>query len=160
MNDSDTAAAGAIYLMVLGIIILISLVIAVIVYVLQAIGLMGLFRKAGVEPWKAWVPFYSTFCWLQLGGQNGHWMWLTLVPYASVVTAVFLYIGMYRTGLAFGKEAGFLVLGIFLPIIWLYILAFGKDQYRPELIAARGYGPPLIGYGSLAMPYGAAPATA
>ena len=134
-------------------------------WILIAIPLSALFRKTGIEPWKAWVPFYSTYTWLRLGGQNGHWVWLSLIPYGSAVTSVFLYIGMYRTGKAFGKEAGFLVLGIFLPWVWLFILGFGKDEYRPELIAAAGLPAPLEGYGArgpadgLAVPqyYGATP---
>jgi len=122
--------------------------IVVLSWVLIAIPLSALFRKTGIEPWKAWVPFYSTYTWLRLGGQNGHWVWLSLVPYGSTVTSIFLYIGMHRTGKAFGKENGFLVLGIFLPWVWLFILGFGRDEYRPELIAAAGLSGPLEGYGA------------
>ena len=131
-------------------------VIVVISWVLIAIPLSALFRKAGIEPWKAWIPFYSTYTWLRLGGQNGHWVWLSLVPYGSTVTAIFLYIGMYRTGKAFGKESGFLVLGILLPWVWLFILGFGRDEYRPELIAAAGLPGPLEGHGARVAPDGIA----
>lgn len=146
-GNGDAATYGAI-LAVWAIVLVSSLVFAAIIYVLIALPLAALFSKAGVEPWKAWVPFYSTYTWLQLGGQNGHWVWLSLVPYGSVVTSVFLYIGMYRTGIAFGKDSGFLVLGIFLPIVWLFILGFGKDEYHPERIAQAGYGGPLVGFGA------------
>jgi hypothetical protein len=147
-------------LVIYGLILLLSVLFAAIVYVLIAIPLAALFAKAGIEPWKAWVPFYSTYTWLQLGGQNGHWVWLTLVPYGSVVTSVFLYIGMHRTGIAFGKDSGFLVLGIFLPVVWLFILGFGRDDYRPERIAQAGYGGPLVGFGAVSgspAPYRAVP---
>jgi len=144
---SDTAAYS-ILVLIATVTFFVSMAIAVVSWVLVAIPLAALFRKAGIEPWKAWIPFYSTYTWLRLGGHNGHWVWLSLVPYGSVVTSVFLYIGMYRTGKAFGKDTGFVVLGIFLPWVWLFILGFGKDEYRPELIAAAGLPGPLEGLGS------------
>jgi hypothetical protein len=126
----------------------------VISWVLIAIPLSAVFRKAGIEPWKAWVPFYSTYTWLRLGGQSGHWVWLSLVPCGSTVTAIMLYIGMFSTGKAFAKDSGFLVLGIFLPWVWLFILGFGRDEYRPELIAAAGLPGPLEGRGARVTPDG------
>jgi hypothetical protein len=57
---------------------------------------------------------------------------------------------MWHTGKAFGKDSGMLVLGIFLPFVWLFILASKSEVYRPELITAAGYPPPLAGYGSAA----------
>jgi hypothetical protein len=113
-GDSNVTV-GTILAVYAGVIVF-SLIVAAIAYVLIAIPLAALFRKTGIEPWKAWVPFYATYEWLRLGGQNGHWVWLSLVPYGSIATSVFLYMGMYRTGKAFGKESGFLVLGIFLPV--------------------------------------------
>jgi hypothetical protein len=144
-NGATAGTVFAIYAVVFGI----TLVIAAAAYVVTAIALSALFRKTGVEGWKAWVPFYNTFTWLQLGGQSGHWMWLSFVPYGSVVTAIFLYISMYRTGIAFRKESGFLVLGIFLPIVWLFILGYGKDVYEPGRIAAAGLSGPYVGYGAV-----------
>ena len=144
---SDEAMYSALFL-IFAATFAITAVLIVVSWVLIAIPLSALFRKTGIEPWKAWVPFYSTYTWLRLGGQNGHWVWLSLVPYGSTVTSIFLYIGMYRTGKAFGKEAGFLVLGIFLPWVWLFILGFGRDEYRPELIAAAGLSGPLEGHGA------------
>jgi hypothetical protein len=126
-----------------------AIVVAAAMYLLTAVPLAALFRKTGIEPWKAWVPLYNTYEWLRLGGQTGHWAWLSFVPYGSVVTSVFLYMSMYRTGKAFGKEGGFLVLGIFLPVVWLFILGFGRDEYRPERISVAGLGAPLAGYGAV-----------
>ena len=143
-DEQTMLAAFGIYAALFGVL----LVVAAISFLLTAVPLAALFSKAGVERWKAWVPIYNTYVWLQLGGQSGHWLWLSFIPYGSIVTSIFLYIGMFRTGKAFGKEGGFLVLGIFLPWIWLFILGFGRDLYRPELIAAAGLRTPLIGHGA------------
>lgn len=162
MDSYDTypsdEAMYATVLLVLGVTFAIVAVAVVVSWVLIAIPLSALFRKTGIEPWKAWVPFYSTYTWLRLGGQSGHWVWASLVPYGGIVTSIFLYLGMHRTGKAFGKETGFLVLGIFLPWVWLFILGFGRDEYRPQLIAAAGLTGPLEGTGAVVTThYGATP---
>lgn len=119
-------------------------------YLLTALSLSSFFKKVGVESWIAWVPIYQYWKWLEVGGQKGWLSLLMLVPYANYVAAVFLYIGMYRTGRAFGKDGGFLVLGIFLPFVWAFILG-GRNsgEYHPEWFAAYGWPPPIAGYGSL-----------
>ncbi len=128
----------------------IYLLFIVAYYVLMAIALSRFFAKVGVEPWIAWVPVYSYWKWLEVGGQVGALSLLLLVPYANVVTLVFLYIGMYRSGIAFRKDGAFLVLGIFLPFVWCFLLAGRAEVYSPELITQAGYPPPLAGYGSVA----------
>ena len=144
---SDAQAAATVALILLAFTAFVAAIV-VLNYLLTAIPLAGLFRKTGVEPWKAWVPVLNTYTWLRLGGQNGNWAWASFVPYGGLVTSVFLYIGMFRTGRAFGKGAGFLILGIFLPWVWLIVLAFGRADYRPDTLAAEGYGPPLVGFGA------------
>ena len=145
---TSEAALYSTLILVVGWTVALTAVIVAVNWLLIAIPLSALFRKTGIESWKAWVPFYATYTWLRLGGQNGRWVWLALVPYGSTVTGILLYIGMYRTGKAFAKETGFLILGILLPWVWLFILGFGRDQYRPELIAAAGLPGPLEGHGA------------
>jgi len=143
--DGSYGLIIAIYIVV----VLVSLLIALAFYVVMSIALSRFFAKVGVEPWIAWVPFYNTWKWLEVGGQAGWLSLLSLIPYAGIVTSVFLYIGMYRTGIAFRKDGAFLVLGIFLPFVWAFILAGQNEVYRPELITQAGYPPPLAGYGSV-----------
>lgn len=128
------------------------LFVAVAAYVVMALALMRLFAKVGIEPWIAWVPFYSTWKWLELGGFAGWIALLSLIPYGSIATSVFLYIGMYRTGIAFRKETSWVVLGIFLPFVWAYLLSRPQETYEPELIVQAGFTRPLAGYGSVAGP--------
>jgi hypothetical protein len=141
------ASILAIFFLVYGIIIVFSVLIAIAYYVVLSMALMKFFAKVGVKPWIAWVPFYNNWVWLQVGGQPG---WLALLPVVGggIVTSVFLYIGMYRTGLGFRKGAEWLVLGIFLPFVWAFALARPSEVYDPSLITARGYPAPLAGFGS------------
>ncbi|MCU1469087.1 MAG: hypothetical protein JWQ39_236 [Glaciihabitans sp.] len=125
-------------------------VIVVAVYVLNGFAFMRLFRKVGIEPWAAWVPIFINWRILELGGQQGWLSLLALVSPGAIVTAVFEAVGAYRTGLAFRKPGGFVVLFIFFPFVWAFILGADNEVYDPDLIRQAGYGPPLAGYGSLA----------
>ncbi|WP_213814011.1 DUF5684 domain-containing protein [Glaciihabitans sp. dw_435] len=149
--DPDTASILGIVFLIYGLVI-----VAVIVatYVLMAIALSAFFRKVGVAAWIAWIPFYAHWKWLEVSGQPGYLALFSLIPYfGSLVTSIFIYIGMYRSGIAFGKDPSFVVLGIFLPFVWLFMLGSRSSVYRPELLAARGYPAPLVGYGSAVGPY-------
>ncbi|MEO8094661.1 MAG: DUF5684 domain-containing protein [Pseudolysinimonas sp.] len=154
--DNNPNAYLPLAILIYAISIGIVFVVLVGFYVLMAVALSKFFAKVGVEPWIAWVPIYGYWKWLEVGGQAGALSLLFLVPYANVVASVFLYIGMYRTGIAFRKDGAFLVLGIFLPFVWAFMLASETEVYRPELITQAGFPPPLAGYGSAAGPATAA----
>lgn len=145
-NDADML--GAILAIYAGLLVFYVLLF-VAVYVVMALALSSFFRKVGVEPWIAWVPVYNNWKWLEVGGFQGWLALLAFVPFGSYVTWVFLYMGMYRTGLAFRKDGSFVVLGIFLPVVWAFILGGKSEVYQPELLAAHGYPPPIAGFGSL-----------
>ncbi len=70
------------------------------------------------------------------------------MPVANYVTWVFLYIGMYRTGLSFRKDSSWVVLAVFLPYVWCFLLARDSERYEPEIQTAMGF-PPLAGSGAL-----------
>ncbi len=126
----------------------IALVFALAFYVVNALSLVSLFRKVGVPPWIGWVPYYNTWTLLELGGQPGPLALLSLAPYGSYAVIVFLAIAHHRTGLAFRKDSSWVVLAIFLPFVWAFLLGRAEERYRPELITAAGYPPPKVGFGA------------
>jgi hypothetical protein len=144
---NDTAAGVLVIIIAYAVF---TAVILLIVYLLTAITLMLFFRKVGVTPGLAWVPVYNYWKWLEVGGQNGAWALLSLIPYGGLVTTVFLAIGMHRTGIAFRKDSAWVVLGVFLPWLWCILLSRPEQTYSPELITAAGYPPPRAGYGAVA----------
>jgi hypothetical protein len=118
-------------------------------YVLMGFAYMSFFRKVGVEPWIGWVPIYNTWKWLEVGGQQGWFALLVFVPFGNYVYLVFHGISMYRTGKAFGKDGAWVVLGLFLPFVWLFMLGSEKEAYHPEWNATFGWPPPLAGRGAI-----------
>lgn len=141
--SADPAVVGAVFAAI-GVVALVS-------YVVNAIFLGMVFKKAGVEAWKAWVPVYNMWVFLELGGQMG---WLSLlvllawVPFLgfipAIVATVFMCIAAYRIGLNFGKDGVFVLLFIFLSIVWLIWLAVDKTAvWKPAVAAPKqpGNGP-------------------
>lgn len=121
----QTAVAGAILFFVVFMLFAVA-----ITYVISSLLLSRIFKKAGVESWKAWVPIYNNWTLLEMGEQKGYWAVLALIPVVSIVSAVFMIIAMYNIGLKFGKEGAFVLLAIFLPIVWLIWLAVDDSKWK------------------------------
>lgn len=131
-SDTDPAVAAAAF----GFFMLMALVFFAIAFVVTALLLSRIFKKAGVEEWKAWVPVYNSWVLLELGGQKGYWAILAYVPIVNIVAAVFLYIAMYNIGLKFGKGGEFVLWAIFLPIVWLIWLATDDSKWNKKAATA------------------------
>jgi hypothetical protein len=148
-SGSSLAVVLVIYFVIIGFVLLIWIAI----YAVSGIAFMKLFRKVGVEPWAAWVPFFNNWRLLEVGGQEGWLAVLRIVPFGNYVSAVFLAIAGHKVGTAFRKEAGWTVLFIFLPYVWAWLLAIDPAPYEPQNMTLNGWKPPLAGFGSARGPY-------
>ena len=112
------------------------LMFAIVVIVI--ISLWKIFEKAGVEGWKALIPFYNMWVFAEIVGQPG-WLgliavFLTFIPYigALLASVIFFYL-YYLLAKAFGKDILFALGLFFLGFIFLPILAFGDAKYtKPQ----------------------------
>lgn len=139
-NGYDNGAGFGFLFVFIG--IAIYLVVLVGVYVLFAWMLSRVFQKAGVERWKAWVPIYNTWVLLEMGGQMGWISILGFIPVVNIVAVIFLCIAIYHLNAGFGKPgAGWLVLFIFLPLVWLIVQAFDSSYWDPRRMQV----PPIFG---------------
>ncbi len=127
-SDAVTVAA------LLGSLVVI-LVFALIAYIVVAWLTGRIFKKAGVEQWIAWVPIYNTWKLLEIGGQQGFWAVLGVIPIINIVSSVFTYIAMYHIGKRLGKDDWFVLLAIFLPLVWLIWLAFDDSKWSGPRVA-------------------------
>lgn len=138
LTEEEVVAVGALT----SLFIFFTLIFAVAAYIISALLLSRVFKKAGVPTWIAWVPFYNNWKLLELGGQQGFWAVLAIIPVVNIVSAVFMYIAMYHIGLKLGKSGAFVLLAIFLPIVWLIWLAVDKSKWNEKAAgAARSIAP-------------------
>ena len=56
------------------------------------IGLYGMFKKAGISPWKALVPFFNTWCMVQKMKLHKGWFVLQFVPIAGQFNTIWITI--------------------------------------------------------------------
>ncbi|MFN8266243.1 MAG: DUF5684 domain-containing protein [Chitinophagaceae bacterium] len=89
------------------------------------IGLYGMFKKAGIEPWKALIPVYNT--WLMVGKMNIHryWFWLQFIPVAGQFITISLVIDFVKYFNKFSLLEH--TATVLLPFVYLPYLGFSKD---------------------------------
>lgn len=158
ISYSDTTAAG---IGAVGILLYFVLIIAI--YAVTSFLWSKVFAKMGIESWKAWVPVYNSWTFVEAAGFPGWWVLVAFIPGLNIALIVLLAIAAYRIGLGFGKSGVWVLLYIFLPIVWFAILGFDSSRWNPALmnIAGQSYGQQgAVGYGqgAPAQAYGQAPA--
>lgn len=123
-DDTALAAATFVFMMFFVFIVLI------ITYVVMALLLARIFKKAGVESWKAWIPFYNNWIMYELGDQKGYWAIVAVIPVANIISGIFMIIAMYKIGLKLGKEGVFVLWAIFVPLVWYIWLAVDDSKWQ------------------------------
>lgn len=56
------------------------------------VGMYGMFKKAGIEPWKALIPFYNTWLIVEKCEIKKTWFWFQLVPIAGQFITIWITI--------------------------------------------------------------------
>ena len=103
-----------------------TLVIGLLVAVIAIVAMWKIYTKAGKPGWASIVPLYNLYVLFEVAGYNG-WMFLLMcIPFVNFIMMILLFVKLAK---AFGKSGGFAVGLIFLPFIFLLILAFGSAQY-------------------------------
>ncbi|PPF47119.1 hypothetical protein C5B85_02265 [Pseudoclavibacter sp. AY1F1] len=159
ISYGDQAAAG---IGALGILLWLVLVLGA--YALSSWLMSKVFTKMGIEAWKAWVPVYNSWTFVEAAGFPGWWVLVGFIPGVNIALVVLLAIAAYRIGLGFGKSGVWVLLYIFLPIVWFAIVGFDSSRWNPALMNLGGqqYGQPqgAVGYqqGAPVQAYGQSPA--
>ncbi len=107
------------YLGIMGAILLFSIVFSILIN-------WKIFEKAGFAGWKCLIPFYNNYCLADMVFHSGIMFLLLFIPGVNIIFALIL---TFKMAGVFGKGAGFGLGLIFLPIIFMPILAFGKAEY-------------------------------
>ena len=108
-------------------------VIALLLIALMIVAMWILFKKAGKPGWAAVVPFYDQYTLYEITWGNGWRFLMLLIPIYNIVLAILTYI---RLAKAFGKDEGYAVGLVFLPQVFVPMLAFGSAAYHGWAISS------------------------
>lgn len=101
-----------------------------VVFGLMIVSSWFIFQKAGKPGWASLIPIYNVVVMLEIIGRPTWWVLLMFVPFVNVIVGLMM---LFKLVKVFGKGFGFGLGSLFLPFIFLPILAFGKSVYtRPE----------------------------
>ena len=131
-----SAETDAIAGMSIAFFLIFALIAAVIGYVISSLLYMLIFKKAGIDAKKAWIPFYNRWIFFELGGQEGWKSLLTFVPYVGlIISFVFEVLAVIEISKKLDKSPYWSILFIFMAPIWFLIL--GLDSSRWNDIAGK-----------------------
>jgi len=90
------------------------------------VGMYGMFKKAGLEPWKALVPFYNTWLIVEKCEIKKAWFWLQLIPIAGQFITIWITI----IWVMHFKKVNLLAhtLTVFLPFVYFPYLGFSDKE--------------------------------
>jgi len=86
-----------------------------------------IFVKAGQPGWACLVPIYGTIVLCDIVKKPRIWTLFMFIPYIGAIWSIWITNMLSKS---FGKGVGFTLGLIFLPFIFLPILAFGSAQYQ------------------------------
>jgi signal peptidase I len=90
------------------------------------IGLYGMFKKAGITPWKALIPFYNTWLIVEKTNIRKVWFWLQFIPIAGQFITIWITIIFV---MHFGKFNLFHhTATVVAPFVYFPYLGFSKDE--------------------------------
>jgi hypothetical protein len=105
---------------------LVVLLIALIVAAIEIASLWIVFTKAGEKGWKAIIPIWSNIVQMRIIGRPVWWVILLFIPFVNFIVLIIVYLDLAK---AFGKGVGFGIGLVFLPFIFMPLLAFGDARY-------------------------------
>ena len=111
-------------------------VVAMAICVFAMVCYCKIAHKAGEPWWSMLIPFYMNYTLCKITFGNG-WLFLafflSFVPFiGQICVLVLVFYQLYKLADVFGHGIGFALGLMFLPVIFLPILAFGSSRYYPE----------------------------
>ena len=105
----------------------ITLFISILIMAFFIIVYWIIFTKAGEEGWKSLIPIYNVYILYKITWGNGLIFLLLLVPFVNFIVGI---LTINKLSKCFGHGLGFTLGLLFLPIIFLPLLAFGDSRYE------------------------------
>jgi signal peptidase I len=90
------------------------------------VGMYGMFKKAGITPWKALIPFYNTWCMVEKMELKKYWFFFQFIPIVGAFITIWICIKFVEH---FGRfDTLHHAAAVFLPFIYFPYLAFSKSE--------------------------------
>lgn len=102
-------------------------IVMMVLSVLLLISMWKIYVKAGKPGWATLIPFYTEYVLFDIVFGNGWKFLMMLIPFYNIYLMIKLYLDL---GKVFGKGTGFKLGLVFLPFIFMPILAFGQSTYQ------------------------------
>lgn len=115
----------------------IGLIIFIVAAIGWHVGLYGMFKKAGIEGWKALVPFYNTWCMVEKMNLKRYWFFLQFIPIAGQFITIWITIKFVEHFGRFG--IGHHALTVLLPFIYFPYLGFSKNERYAGDVVVKNY---------------------
>ncbi len=101
------------------------------------IGLYGMFKKAGIDGWKAFIPFYNTWCMVAKMELPRYWFFLQLIPIAGQFITIWITIKFVEHFGRFGFWHH--ALTVLLPFAYFPYLGFSKNERYAGIPVVKNY---------------------
>jgi len=103
--------------------LLVIVIIQLLILFLPSFGLYKMFEKAGIAPWKAFVPFLNTWEMLKATTLKKHWFFWQFIPIVGWFISLWIFVEYVKL---FGKFRFYEhVLTVFVP--FLYFIYIGNS---------------------------------
>ncbi|MFZ4057170.1 MAG: signal peptidase I [Ferruginibacter sp.] len=101
------------------------------------VGMYGMFKKAGIESWKAFIPFYNTWCMVEKMELKKYWFFFQLVPIAGQFITIWITIKFVEHFGRFGFWHH--ALTVVLPFVYFPYLGFSKNERYAGIAVVNNY---------------------
>lgn len=89
-------------------------------------GLFGMFRKAGITPWKAFIPYLNTWEITEKMELKKYWFWLQFIPIVGQFISIWIYIKFVEH---FGRfDLWHHTAAVLFPFIYFPYLGYSKNE--------------------------------
>jgi signal peptidase I len=106
--------------------LLVLFIIQSLIVALPGAGVSGMFKKAGLKPWKGWVPFYNTWLMLKLANRSVNAFFFQFIPIVGWFVSMNIFIDFAKTfgKFSFREHA----MASLIPFIYFPVLGFNKSD--------------------------------
>ena len=110
----------------------VGLILASLLFIVTAAGLIKIFQKAGQSWWKALIPFYNIWVILKINNNNPLWVVGWVIPIINIYAAYKIF---GELAYNFGKGHGWAIIGMLMPFILIPLLGFVSADYNRNAIS-------------------------